>query len=116
VWKSTSTADSDKSEWIRRFSETFLERFPKTTARYAEQVEFVSDELAGKGVVELEKLATALFIANREGIDDEDERAERLVELKPHVLLPEARFASEQVNRLIERSHRLGLREEPQEA
>jgi hypothetical protein len=68
----------------------------------------------GKGVVELE--ATALFIANREGIDDEDERAERLVELKPHVLLPEARFASEQVNRLIERSHRLGLREEPQEA
>jgi hypothetical protein len=99
-----------------RFSETFLGRFPKTTARYTEQVEFVADELAGKGVVELEKLATALFIANREGVDDVDQRAERLVELKPHVLLPEARFASEQVNRLIERSRRLGIRKEPQEA
>lgn len=87
-----------------QFSERFLERFPKTTSRYLERVHFVSDELGDKGVVELEKLATAFFITNRGRSTDVEDRSQRLVELKPHISLPEARRATEQVDRLVQKS------------
>ena len=94
------------------FSETYLERFPNTTARYIKQIGFVSDELRDKGVAELERLATALFIANREQIRDVEQRAERLVELKPHISLTDALAACEQVNRLINKSRPLRMVDE----
>ena len=94
------------------FSQTFLERFPKTTARYLEQIRFIADELSDKGVAELERLATAFFIADREGVSDTARRAHRLVELKPHVSLSDARAACEQVDLLVERSHFFSLKEE----
>jgi hypothetical protein len=91
------------------FSENYLERFPNTTARYIKQVEFVSDELGNKNVAELERLATALFIINREEIYDVEQQAERLVELKPHISSADALSASEHVNRLIKRSQPLRI-------
>jgi len=90
-----------------QFSEEFLERFPNTTSRYLASVEFVADELSDKGVVELEKLATAFFITKFEPSEGVDRRAQRLVELKPHFSLPEARHATGQVDRLIEKSRAL---------
>jgi hypothetical protein len=98
-----------------QFSETFLERFPKTTARYAPQVGFIADELGDKGVAELERLATAFFIAHREGITDVGRRAQRLVDLKPHISPQDARFASEQVDRMIESSLPFAIAEPPVE-
>ena len=95
-----------------RFSETYLERFPKTTSRYMRQVEFVADELSEKGVAELEKLATAFFILDREGIIPIGKRAQRLVDLKPHISLSDARSACEQVDLLIERAAPLRLHEQ----
>ncbi len=86
------------------FSEMFLERFPKTTARYLSRIEFVADELGDKGVAELERFATSLFLAKREGLWDLQERSGRLVELKPHVSLPDALSASKEVDRMIERA------------
>lgn len=96
-----------------RFSEIYLERFPKTTSRYCRQVEFIADELSDKGVAELEKLATAFFIADREGIAPVGRRAQRLVDLKPHISLPEARAACEQVDLLVTRAGPLRLHEQP---
>lgn len=94
------------------FSEAYLERFPKTTARYIKQIDFVSDELSDKGVAELERLATALFVAHREGVSDVEQRAERLVELKPHISSTDALSASEQVDRLIRKSRLLRIPDE----
>jgi hypothetical protein len=94
------------------FSEEFLERFPKTAARYTRQVEFVAGELHNMGVLELERLATAYYIAEREGITRKGDRAERLVELKPHVSLQEARLATDQIDRMIERSIPFSLNED----
>jgi hypothetical protein len=85
------------------FSETYLERFPKTTARYMRQITFVADELSDKGVAELERLATAFFISSRDE-RQAGRRAQRLVELKPHVSLSEARAACEQIDRMSERA------------
>jgi hypothetical protein len=76
------------------------------------QVEFVSDEMGDKGVAELERLATALFVANREGIADVERRAERLVELKPHISSTDAFSASEQVDRLIRKSRPFRVHDE----
>ena len=94
------------------FSETYLERFPNTTARYIKQVEFVAGELSDKGVAELERLATALFVANREGIRNVEQRAEILVELKPHISSTDALSACEQVNRLVKKSRPLRISDE----
>lgn len=98
------------------FSQTFLQRFPKTIARYSRQINFIANELGDKGVAELERLATAYFIANREGIRLTTERAQRLVKLKPHIALSEARASCEEVDVLIEKSLPLRVKEESNEA
>jgi uncharacterized protein YwgA len=99
-----------------KFSENFLERFPKTTSRYLGQVQFVAEEMGDKGVAELEKLATAFFIADRELAIDPEDRAQRLVELKPHVAIPEARSATEQVDRLAIKSQPFRYKEPEQDS
>ena len=75
-------------------------------------IKFVADELSDKGVAELERLATAFFIVDREGVRQIGPRAQRLVDRKPHISPQEARAACEQVDRLIERSVPLSLEEE----
>jgi hypothetical protein len=82
------------------FSDSFLERFPKTAAKYISRVRFVADEFWDKGVAELERLATAFFLAEHEGLNDVERRATRLVEIKPHISLIEARSASVEMDRI----------------
>lgn len=94
------------------FSEIYLQRFPKTIAKYRPQVEFVADQVGDKGVADLEKIATALFITKREGITGVERRALRLVELKPHISLLEARLATEQIDRLSQRAQPYVINEE----
>jgi hypothetical protein len=92
-----------------QFSEVFLERFPKTQARYRQQIEFVSSELGQMGVAELEKVATAFFLAKRGEFDSVEDQARELVDLKPHISLPEALIACRQAERLVERAGPLVL-------
>lgn len=66
--------------------------FPKTINRYAEKIAFLGHWLGNKGVAELEKLATALYVTKELNVE-EGQRAEKIHELKPHVSLEEARTA-----------------------
>jgi hypothetical protein len=95
-----------------QFSETFLSRFPNTTTRYSAEIEFIADELRNKGVAELEKLATAFFIVKREGFKGIDKRSRRLVELKPHVSMFDARRANEEIDAFVERARRFSVSEQ----
>jgi len=71
----------------------FLERFPKTTAKYSPQIEFITDWIRDKNVGELERLTTAAFlIENLKNIDYE-EMANELVRVKPHISMQDARAA-----------------------
>lgn len=79
-----------------------LERFPKTQDRYARAVQFVADRLAGKNVVELERLGTALFVASTAPASDETSRVERIQAAKPHVLAEDAGVALRLVNEMSE--------------
>ena len=92
-----------------QFSDVFLERFPKTQERFRSQIEFVSKELAQMWVTELEKIATAFFITKHGENQSVEERARELVELKPHISLPDARLACKQVDGLIQRAEPLTL-------
>jgi len=79
-----------------------LERFPKTRERYAKAVQFVADRLAGKNVVELERLGTALFVTSTSPTSDENSRVERLQAVKPHVVAQDARAALRLVDEMAE--------------
>jgi uncharacterized protein YwgA len=74
-------------------------RFPKTLAKYSPQIDFVAKAFGSKGVADLEKLATALYVTREAGSQaDVQARAKRLSELKPHVSLSESITAVEQLD------------------
>jgi uncharacterized protein YwgA len=78
-------------------------RFPKTLKKYKNAIEFVAEKLGAKGVVELEKLSTALLVTRELGDKvSSDDRAERIRELKPHLTAVDASFAVEEIDDLIE--------------
>lgn len=72
--------------------------FPKTIGEFDAKLDFIADKLQGKGVSDLERLATALYVIHQyTACTTLDDRAAKLHELKPHVLLADARNAFEQV-------------------
>jgi hypothetical protein len=68
---------------------------------YKGELNFVVDRLANKSVKELEKVATALYVRNTEGITDNFKIAKKIVELKPHVSLEDAESAAEELRGYI---------------
>jgi hypothetical protein len=69
-------------------------RFPKTMARHVQPIRFIASKFGSKGVTELEKLATALWVTRELGDDaGSHQRAERIHALKPHVNMADAHRA-----------------------
>jgi hypothetical protein len=64
----------------------------KTPPLFQQGIAFVSRELGSAGVAELERIATALFVSQDREVAP-DERDRKLVQLKPHVQLQEAKEA-----------------------
>jgi hypothetical protein len=76
-------------------------RYPVTLARYRRAIEFVARAFGVKGVTELEKLATALYVTREiGGTADPALRANRLHALKPHVSPADALAAVQELDRL----------------
>ncbi|MBN2717053.1 MAG: hypothetical protein JXX14_14475 [Deltaproteobacteria bacterium] len=74
-------------------------RFPRTIDNVDEKLNFIAGKLGGKGVSDLEKLATALFVTkNYPDCSSITMRAEKLHELKPHVSISDAQTALEQIS------------------
>ena len=89
-------APTDHSKYIQGLS-------PITLGKYEDRIEFVAKQLGGKGVTELERLATALYVTHRaEAGASVDERSRQLTKLKPHVSSESARTAVEDVDRVME--------------
>ncbi len=79
--------------------------YPKTLKKYNPMVKFVADKLGDRGVTELERLATALYVTREINTDNSIEsRAQCIHKLKPHVSLDEARDAVRAVDMFIEES------------
>lgn len=76
--------------------------FPKTLAQYKNQIDFVVGKLGTQRVAELERLATALYVTLEDQVaEDARVRAERINELKPHVLVEDALEAVKIVDEII---------------
>ena len=91
-----------------KLAEQIKGKYPKTTAKYLEKVQFVADNLGDSKVTFLERLATALFVTKEGAVGtDVNSRARRLHELKPHVPLDEARDAVQRVDRMMAECARL---------
>ena len=67
--------------------------FKVTMSRFSKPVEFIAAAVGDKGVVELERLGTALYVTREDASRTRvEERAARLCELKPHVTLQTAHW------------------------
>jgi hypothetical protein len=78
------------------------QRFQRTMARYGEQLDWITSRLGDRGVMDLERLATALWVTRQMGEDTSiHERAEAVQELKPHVSVHTATEAVVEIDQLI---------------
>ena len=76
----------------------YLDNRRSNLGKYERSIHFIAEQLADKGVTELERLSTALYVMLKQRGTSTAEKAKRIVELKPHIDLTEARQAIEQVN------------------
>lgn len=83
-------------------AENMRNNYSVTLAKYCQQINFVATRLGPKRVGELEKLATALYLVinySRDNADNE-QLAEEMHRLKPHVTVEDARTALIEFNNL----------------
>ncbi len=66
--------------------------------QYQKKVTFVAEHLADKGVVDLERLGTALFVTLENESASPNQRARRMTDLKPHIAIEDALEALEEVD------------------
>lgn len=65
--------------------ESVQQMYQRTVARNAGRIGFVAEKLDARGVIELERLATALYVSLDSPHASADGRARLLRELKPHI-------------------------------
>ena len=77
----------------------YLEKHSATTiAKHHDAVSFVVEHLAGRGVKQLERLATALYFTVTTEDMSVEGRAAKIREVKPHITADEARKAVEEID------------------
>ncbi len=67
---------------------------------FRSEVEFVADRLADRGVVDLEKLGTALWVTLNTEATTAEERAREMVKRKPHISYAEALTAVRELDEM----------------
>ncbi len=82
--------------------ERLVETFKKIVDEYKGKIEWLAKALGSKGVVDLEKLGTALLVSRNEEMlgMDEDDVVAQILKLKPHITDDEARKALDEVKEM----------------
>lgn len=83
------------------------QRLTQTMSRYAPALDWIAERVGKRGVMELERLATALWVTRQQPDADVRERAHTLRELKQHISPEDATSAIEEIDRLLEEAHSL---------
>lgn len=81
--------------------EELMRRWPVTLKRNHKRIEFVANRLGPLRVTELERLATALYVTKEDPGMDAETRAQRVIALKPHIFVMEARIAIDAIDDMI---------------
>ena len=88
---------------VTEYGKEIISRFPKTVGNHKESIEKITNILGDKGVAELERLATALYIIKKIKQDSIDKNpAEWIHELKPHISIEEAETAIEEAEKYMD--------------
>lgn len=85
-------------------------RYPKTLVRYEKQINYIADKLGDKGVVDLERLATAYYVTLEDQKKTQKARAAAIVELKPHISHDLALQAVQDVDTFLDQVKKENLR------
>ncbi len=80
-------------------------RLARTMKRYGDALEWVAEQTGQRNVLELERLATALWITKRRGGADVESRATELTQIKPHVDRDAALAAISEIDKLLEQAN-----------
>lgn len=88
-------------------SEQLKRLFPKTLREYESKVCFVANQLAKYGVADLERIATAFYIANENETDTPQQKATKINKIKPHISMQEALKALETESKLTTQAKEL---------
>ncbi|HWF24756.1 MAG TPA: hypothetical protein VG275_04885 [Solirubrobacteraceae bacterium] len=77
-------------------------RFGRTMDRYSDVLDWVAERVGERGVTELERLATALWVTRELGERASvEERTGRLHQVKPHVSLADASDAVREIDEML---------------
>ena len=86
-------------------SKSIKNYFSSTLTKYDSNIQFVANKFRDRGVAELERLATALYVTLEINPDGSpDLRSQCITELKPHVNMEEARAAVKEIDEIISES------------
>ncbi|MDN7025464.1 hypothetical protein FGU65_11270 [Methanoculleus sp. FWC-SCC1] len=84
-----------------RESERLKANVPRTLERYRPAITFVARKFGQKGVKDLEKISTALYVTKTMQGEGCDARARQIVGLKPHISFDEAKEAVRFVDEMM---------------
>lgn len=87
---------------VTEIGDNLKAHFPKTLGRYKNKIAFIAQQLGDKGVAELERLATALYVSRRNETDDIKTLADKMQAFKPHISTEQAREAVVDVKKMLE--------------
>jgi len=81
--------------------------FPKTLKRYQDRIDFIAEQFGNYGVAELERVATAFFIANENRTSDPKHIAKHIHKIKPHISTEQALKALDIENKITNKAEEL---------
>lgn len=90
-----------------KLSQKIKELFPKTLNKYDKKIEFVAEKLKNKTVLDLEAIATALFVIKNYPQLNLEKQADRLNYLKPHISFDQALSEIEKANEILKEANKL---------
>jgi hypothetical protein len=75
-------------------------RFEKTMQRYGESLDWIADTLGSRGVMDLERLATSMWMTLEDPTSSVRSRARALTKVKPHISLKDAMESVQEIEDL----------------
>ena len=88
-----------------RSAQVLTEGYSDFITAYRPAIEFVASKLSGQGVVDLERLATALYVIRN--YQNEADKAQVMNDLKPRISKEKATEALDEVERILEQARGL---------
>lgn len=83
-----------------------FEEMLEVTQRYGDALDWVVNALGKRGVMDLERLATAMWMTRNMPKGSVRARAEALVKVKPHIPLEAASSSVEEIDSLLEKAEK----------